>query len=164
MGPTYYGFGSSIAPPVLDGLARAQLFGLASGLRRLTAQVEVGSIFPLSACEHRSLAGFLAERVAMKRLDRGLILTAALGLLLGTVGQARAGISFVDMFRNDTFVQTGNGNMITPTGAFFSADLTSTGANDFNAVQLTYPGPGSPVSLPQTSPTLFHFQTASFAN
>ncbi len=100
----------------------------------------------------------------MKRLDRWSMLMAAWGLLLGGVGQARADISFVGMFRNNAHLQTGDGNAITPTGSFFSAELTSTGANDFSAVQMTYPGPGSPLSLPQVSPTLFFFQTGLLAD
>jgi hypothetical protein len=74
----------------------------------------------------------------------------------------RADISFVDMFRNNAFQQTGNGNTLASNGSFFSADLTSTGANDFNSVQMTYPGPGSPTAIPQISPTAFHFQPGSF--
>jgi hypothetical protein len=85
---------------------------------------------------------------------------AALALL---AAPARADISFVDSFRNVSSLQTGNGNTLTPTGAFYSADLASTTANNYSSVQMTYPGPGSPVNLPQTGPTLYHFQTPSFA-
>jgi hypothetical protein len=84
--------------------------------------------------------------------------------VVGATSPAQAGISFVDSFRNNALVQTGNGNTLSPNGSFFSADLTSTGANDYNAVQMIYPGPGSPQSIPQTSATTFHYQTPSLAN
>jgi hypothetical protein len=76
---------------------------------------------------------------------------------------ARASISFVDMFRSDVMTQTGNGNSLTTNGYFLSSDLFSTNANDYNAVQMSYPGPSS-VSLTQTSPTVFTYQTGLLAS
>jgi hypothetical protein len=77
---------------------------------------------------------------------------------------AQAGISNVYMGRNDSWNQTGDGNTLTSKGSFFSADLFSDSANEYDAVQMTYPGPGSPVVLPQVSPTQFHYQTGYYAN
>jgi hypothetical protein len=82
----------------------------------------------------------------------------------GSAATARAGISFVDMFRNDSWTQTGNGNSLALQGSFFTAELTSTNANDYDSVQLTYPGTGSPVSLTQLSTTFFRYQTALLSN
>jgi hypothetical protein len=83
---------------------------------------------------------------------------AAIALALCTAS-ARADISFVDAFRNVANLQTGDGNTLSANGAFYSADLNATTANNYSAVQMTYPGPGSPVSLTQTTPTVYHFQT-----
>ncbi len=74
-------------------------------------------------------------------------------------------ISSVDSFRNDAFSQTGNGNTLTPTGAFYSSDLYEVSPGGFyTSVTMSYPGPGSPVALSPTSPTNFHYQTPSFAS
>jgi hypothetical protein len=76
---------------------------------------------------------------------------------------ARADISFVDSFRNVGSRQTGDGNTLTPNGAFFSAELVSTVSDNYTSVQMTYPGPGSPVSLSQVSPNVYLFQTPGLA-
>lgn len=79
-------------------------------------------------------------------------------------GSAQVGISFVDMFRSDAYRQTANGNSLSPIGSFFSSDLVSSNPGDFSAVQMTYPGPGSPVNLAPLSPTLFRYQTPFLPN
>ena len=84
-------------------------------------------------------------------------------LFLAAAPVAKAGIDFIDGARNLTYSQTGNGNTTTPTGAFFSIDLHSTGAGDFTSATMTFPGPSSPLSLPVQTPTDFHFQTGLFA-
>lgn len=72
-------------------------------------------------------------------------------------------ISFVDSFRNDSFSQTGNGNTLSPAGSFYSSDLFENSPGGFyTSVNMSYPGPGSPVALSPTSPTQFHFQTPLF--
>lgn len=74
-------------------------------------------------------------------------------------------ISFVDSFRNDSFTQTGNGNSLSSGGSFYSSDLFEKSPGGFyTTVNMTYPGPGSPVGLSATSPTNFHFQTPGLAN
>lgn len=75
---------------------------------------------------------------------------------------AQAQISFVDMFRNNSSTQTANGNSLSAAGSFLSLDLVSINANDFNTAQATYSGPASPLSLPQATPTTFHYQTGSY--
>jgi hypothetical protein len=77
-----------------------------------------------------------------------------------------ASISFLDIFKNVEFVQTGNGNMLSNNGGFFSADLNSTVGNAYTSAELSYPGVGSPISniLPQgTPPTDYHYQTSTFS-
>jgi hypothetical protein len=67
------------------------------------------------------------------------------------------------MFRNNVYTQTGNGNSLSFTGSFFSTDLNSTGSNQYTSVQVTYPGPGSPITLTPTSATVLSFQTGFFS-
>src|SRR5438874_2164157 len=85
---------------------------------------------------------------------------AALALLLFVSARsAHADISFADMFRDISYQQTGDGAMLTLNGAFFTTHLTSTTDNEFTAVTMTYPGPGSPQALAQTMPTVFTYQS-----
>jgi hypothetical protein len=90
-----------------------------------------------------------------------------LALWIGTVcwdTTARAGISFVDMFRNGESVQIADGNSLTPFGSFFSSDLNSVNPNDYISVTMSFPGPGSPLALSQVSSTQFSYQTGFFAS
>jgi hypothetical protein len=110
------------------------------------------------------------RRSNMQRLCRGsgssVLITAVVLVLLGAADAktADAQISFVNLFRNLPNVQTGNGNSLGASGAFFSGTLFSVGAGDFAAGTLTYPGPGSPVPLTLTSPTTLLFQTPTLAS
>jgi hypothetical protein len=72
-------------------------------------------------------------------------------------------ISFLDAFKNISNLQTANGNSLTPNGAFYSADLNSSVANAYSSVTMTYPGPGSPLNIPQTTATVYHYQSPGFA-
>src|SRR3954471_22354934 len=89
-----------------------------------------------------------------------------LGLAIWAVAgpsDARAGISFVDMFRSEFNTQTGDGNTLTTQGFRFDSHLFSTGANDFSTVQLTIPGSTTPLNMTQTNPTTFAFGSQLFA-
>jgi hypothetical protein len=76
------------------------------------------------------------------------------------------GISFVNSFRNNQYVQTGDGNTVAYAASFFTVDLIAVNPGDFAAVALTYPGPASPISLDQqvTPPTDFGYQTGAYAS
>jgi hypothetical protein len=76
--------------------------------------------------------------------------------------RADAQISFVNLFRNLPYVQTGNGSALTPLGAFFSSGVNSVNPGDYNTGTMTYPGPGSPVSLNVASSTTLAFQTGLY--
>jgi hypothetical protein len=89
----------------------------------------------------------------------GLTIWAVVG-----VSDARAGISFVDMFRSEFSTQTGNGNALTTQGFTFVSDLHSTGANDFSTAQLTIPGSATPLAMSQTDPTTFTYGSNFFAS
>lgn len=98
---------------------------------------------------------------------RRTTLVLAISFLAGGAPRAVAGtISFVDIFKNVGYVQTGNGATLSSNGAFFSADLNSGAPDDYSSVTMTYPGPGSPASLPESNPpsTDYHYQTGSFAS
>ncbi len=63
------------------------------------------------------------------------------------------------MYRSNTYVQTGDGNSLSSGGSFFTLNLTSVNSGDYDTVEASYPGPGSPVALGSISPTLFAYQT-----
>jgi hypothetical protein len=97
------------------------------------------------------------------RLGRACFsLTAALLTAIGAT-PAHAQINFVDIFRTGTAMQTGNGNTLTSTGYYFSTNLNSINPGDFAGATVTYPGPSSPATLSQTSPTNFLYQNGFFA-
>lgn len=83
---------------------------------------------------------------------------AGLSVLLAPAVQA-SDIEFLDLFGNQSYEQTGNGNTLSLNGDFFSAELVTTVANPYTSVSLIYPGPGTPQNLPQMSPTDYSFQT-----
>jgi hypothetical protein len=105
-------------------------------------------------CRRRGIAAFFRERF-------GAIMPAIAGLLVLLAPTAQAGsISFVNIFGNISYEQIGDGNTLTLNGTFFSADLNSSVANAYTSASVIYPGPGSPQTLTQGSPTDYHFQTA----
>lgn len=89
----------------------------------------------------------------------------AAALLLGATaaGPARATISFVDMFRNNNFVQTSNGSAANDL-SYLTFDLFATQANEFTTVLGFYPGPGSPVPLTENTPAIYNYSTGFFPN
>ncbi len=96
-------------------------------------------------------------------MNRSLALASCVVALVALTPPVQAEISFVNMFRSGGFIQNGDGNSLTTTGYFFSTSLTSANANDYTAVQMTYPGQGSPVNLTQTNPSLFTYQTGIYS-
>jgi hypothetical protein len=70
------------------------------------------------------------------------------------VSAAQAQVADAALFRNLTHEQTSS-SVVTDTGGFFNATLDSQNAGDFGSVVLTDPGPASPESLNQNSPTNF---------
>lgn len=92
---------------------------------------------------------------------------AIAGLLVFLAQSAEASeISYVDAYGNIIYDQTSNSSPVTPTGAFYSADLNSTIAGAYTSASFTNPGRGSPQSLTETSPssTDYHFQTGDFVS
>jgi hypothetical protein len=66
-----------------------------------------------------------------------------------------AAISLVDIFKNVVYTQNSSAAPVTPSGFFANIELTSQNAGDFTSVSVAYPGPGSPATLTQNSPTFF---------
>src|SRR5579871_1255000 len=85
-----------------------------------------------------------------------IVMTLALGL---NATSSLAQIFSVDTFRNAVTTQTGNGSTLSLDGYSFTAELRSVNPNDFTAVQLGYPGSGSPVALATIDPHLFSYQS-----
>jgi hypothetical protein len=66
-------------------------------------------------------------------------------------------IESVDIFKNVVYDQTSGTAPTTPASYFADVELTSAGAGDYTSVSVSYPGPGSPTSLPVASPTFFSY-------
>jgi hypothetical protein len=111
----------------------------------------------------RQIDGLRRKKAAFFFRDRfGAVLHPLACLLLLSVPAAHAGtISFVDIFGNVGFEQTGDGNTLSLNGDFFSADLNAMAANAYTSASVSYPGPDSPQALTQGSPTDYHFQTVT---
>src|SRR5471032_839595 len=87
---------------------------------------------------------------------KSAMLTLAGLLLAAPGGQALAqGITYVNMFRNDSFMQTADGNSVSPNGAFFSTSAVSYGSVPFSAASVSYGGPASPLNLPTSDGVTF---------
>lgn len=84
-------------------------------------------------------------------------------ILCGTIPTLRADISFIDIFNNTVYQQTSGAAPTTPSGYFFNVELTSQNPGDFGGVSVTYPGPGSPLTLPMVSSTFFGFGSPVFS-
>ena len=89
-------------------------------------------------------------------------MTVALALigvwLASSLRNCQAQISFVTMNRNNTYIQTGD-STVNYNGSWFASTLNSTNPTDFNSVVMTYPGPGSPVTVPTSNPGEFLFES-----
>ena len=94
-----------------------------------------------------------------------LLRSVALGTvvaIMAITSPAWAGIVLVDQFRNDAYIQTRDGNSLAFNGTFFGARLTSDNPNDYDSVQLSHPGPDSPVTLTvnPSAPNLYEYVSA----
>jgi hypothetical protein len=96
----------------------------------------------------------------MTRLS--LLLAASTLLTAVCARPASAEILFVDLYRDQSWEQTGDGASLTSLGAFFSARLYSSVPSEYDTVTMTYPGIGSPVGLTEDAPpsTTYIYQTA----
>jgi hypothetical protein len=81
----------------------------------------------------------------------------AIAIVYATAPSLRADIQLVDIFKNQVYTQTSGTAPTSPTGFFGDIELRSQNPGDFSSVVVTYPGPASPTSLPQVSPTFFSY-------
>jgi hypothetical protein len=79
-------------------------------------------------------------------------------MMFGCPGAQASNISYVDMFRNISYEQTGNGNTLSLNGTFFYVDLNSTTANAYTSASVAVPG-GSLIALSQADATDYGYQT-----
>ena len=77
--------------------------------------------------------------------------------LLAAAVPMHAQLSGVSMFKNIAYAQTSGSAPTTPVAYFAGPGANSYNPGDFTSVVVTYPGPGSPLSLPQTGPTSFGY-------
>jgi hypothetical protein len=85
-------------------------------------------------------------------------LISAVTMICFTVPSMKgAAIQTVDIFKNISYTQSTGAAPASPTGFFADVELTSQNASDFTNVSVTYPGPGSPLTVPQVSPTFFSY-------
>lgn len=105
-------------------------------------------------------------RIDVLRSVPAAVALGAVVAIMATASPVRAGIVFVDQFRNDDYTQTGDGNSLTYNGAFFGARLTSDNPNEYDSVQLSYSGPDSPVALSvnPSVPNLYEYVSVLFPN
>src|SRR6516165_8817667 len=82
--------------------------------------------------------------------------TIVLSALIGSADPASADPITAFIFNNTAYEQTSSSAPTTPAFYFFNIGATQT-AGDFNSASATYPGPGSPQSLPLMNPTEFNF-------
>jgi hypothetical protein len=82
--------------------------------------------------------------------------TIGLSALIGSADPASADPITAFIFNNTAYEQTSSSAPTTPAFYFFNIGATQT-AGDFNGASATYPGPGSPQSLPLINPTEFNF-------
>lgn len=69
----------------------------------------------------------------------------------------QAQLTNVYFFKNIAYNQTSGAPPTTPSGFFGGPGASMTNPGDFNSVVVTYPGPGSPLSLPMRDPLTFEY-------
>jgi hypothetical protein len=99
-----------------------------------------------------------------QRVRSHLPLVLITSLLAAAAPVAHASdISYVDIFRNVSYQQTGNGNTLSLNGTFFSAELNATAANAYALASVSVPN-GPTIALPQTAPGDYLYQTDLLPN
>jgi hypothetical protein len=88
------------------------------------------------------------------RSRSGLVVAAA-GVLLCGSRPLHADLTLIDMFRNISYDQTSVAAPTTPVGFFLNLEANMASSTDFDSASVSYPGPGSPASLPLVNPLEF---------
>jgi hypothetical protein len=86
---------------------------------------------------------------------RSTLVVSAGVMLFGAVSPLQAALTGVDIFKNISYSQTSGAAPTSPVNFFADVEAYMANPGDFTSVSVTYPGPGSPVSLPLVTPTKF---------
>jgi hypothetical protein len=76
-------------------------------------------------------------------------------LLFFGASPLHADLTLIDMFRNIVYDQTSGAAPTSPAASFLNLEAYMANPTDFTSVTVSYPGPGSPASLPLEKPTEF---------
>lgn len=76
-------------------------------------------------------------------------------ILFGGVLPLDAALAQIDIFKNISYQQTSGAAPTTPANFFADVEAYMQNPGDFTSVSVSYPGPGSPASLPLENPTEF---------
>jgi hypothetical protein len=91
------------------------------------------------------------------------LVVIANALLLSAPAVWADDVSYVSIFKNIAYEQTGNGNALSLNGTFFSADLFSTVPNAYTSASVTPPGSAA-ISLTQSTPGDYGYETNLIPN
>lgn len=95
----------------------------------------------------------------------GLLLAGASGIALGIASQgARADTITGYIIDNTSYSQTSNSAPTAPFGYFFTMGAFFSTGGDFTSGSASYPGPGSPQSLPLYTLTELQYQTGYYSS
>jgi hypothetical protein len=109
----------------------------------------------------RATSAFWGIKMDIISRQAGLLIAAAGGFVLAYAAPAMAQLTDVDIFKNLANEQTGAA-IVSPVGAFFDVGGDFLPAGEFDTATMTYPGPGSPLSIPITSPTSLGYGSPLF--
>lgn len=101
------------------------------------------------------------------KLGRGFRPTLALAVITGVGSFAQHALADTItgfIFNNTSFAQRSNAPPANPAGYFFSIGADFDTPGDFTSASATYPGPGSPQSLPPNGTTGFNFNSSFYSS
>jgi hypothetical protein len=112
------------------------------------------------------LDGYVVLRRVMKRAQRGrgveLALASVMAASCANVALADTITGFI--YDNTSYTQTSNAAPTSPSGYFFSIGANFSTPGDFTSASASYPGPGSPQSLPTNGSTGFNFNSSYYSS
>lgn len=95
------------------------------------------------------------------RLGLGMVMLAGIGMAARpAVADTITGF----VYNNTVFDQTSDTAPSAPAGYFFSIGADFTNPGDYSAASATYPGPGSPQTLPANGATEFNFSSGQYGS
>jgi hypothetical protein len=118
------------------------------------------------AATRNSKITILAARIdvtcsKMEQMFRHSLLNLTWIALLAVPAVFGGSITTVDLFANSIDQQTGP-TTLGPQSYFFNLGLTSVSPGDYSSVSVTYPGPGSPLNIPQVDASDFNYGSSLY--